>query len=348
MPPSLTARERVFRALDFRAPDVIPLRIFAAPGGLYEHGQKLVDLIRACGHDFGSFENLALPPKPGADDFDPDGRYHAFRTDDWGTRWEYRIYGVWGHPVGYALNDLSQLDSFRPPAPPPASGPAFDAARAQWAEWRRTWFHLEEVGSLFEKMHSLHPFDNVLCDVFQNTAEMNQLADRIQEYNRALVHRALALDADAVLIGDDWGTQQALFFPPEVWRRFFRPRYRELFAPVLAAGKRVFLHSCGQIGALLDDLRDVGITVVWPQMPLYKPADLARRCRALGVALELHPDRGELMQHGSPQRIRDYVLRLVDDVGAAQGGSWLYIEIDPGFPWPNVEALFNVAMELRR
>jgi hypothetical protein len=30
-----------------------------------------------------------------------------------------------------------------------------------------------------------------------------------------------------------------------------------------------------------------------------------------------------------------------------EGGSWLYIEVDPGFPYENVEALFQVAMEAR-
>ena len=56
---------------------------------------------------------------------------------------------------------------------------------------------------------------------------------------------------------------------------------------------------------------------------------------------------GELMQHGTPAQVRDYVLRLLDVFDTAHGGSWLYIEIDPGFPWENVEALFSVAMEVR-
>jgi hypothetical protein len=54
------------------------------------------------------------------------------------------------------------------------------------------------------------------------------------------------------------------------------------------------------------------------------------------------------MQRGSPGEVRDYVLRMLDDFRTADGGSWLYIEIDPGFPWPNVEALFKVAMEVRQ
>ena len=108
-------RNRIVRAIDFRSLDKVPLRIFAAPGGLYEHGQKLVDLIKVCGHDFGDFGDLSLPASPGPEDFDPDGRYHAIETDEWGTTWEYRTFGVWGHPIGWPLADLSKLDNYKAP-----------------------------------------------------------------------------------------------------------------------------------------------------------------------------------------------------------------------------------------
>jgi hypothetical protein len=54
------------------------------------------------------------------------------------------------------------------------------------------------------------------------------------------------------------------------------------------------------------------------------------------------------MQHGTPSAIRDYILRLVNTFGTREGGSWLYLEVDPGFPWRNVEALFETARELRQ
>jgi hypothetical protein len=98
----------------------------------------------------------------------------------------------------------------------------------------------------------------------------------------------------------------------------------------------------------MADLAEVGVRAIWPQLPLYDHRELARRCRDLGLAVQLHPDRGALMQHGNPARIRDYVLGLMDEFDTPHGGSWLYVEIDPGFPWVNVEALFRVAMEVRR
>jgi hypothetical protein len=197
-------------------------------------------------------------------------------------------------------------------------------------------------------LHSLRPFADALMDIADDLPEMNRAADIVLENMAAHVRRELALGADGIAVGDDFGTQEAPIFSPRVWRRFFKPRYEALFEPVRRAGKPIFFHSCGRIDAFLGDLREVGAGAIWPQLPVVDLPDLARRCRDLGLAVELHPDRGDLMQRGTPDQVRDYVLRLLDVFDTAHGGSWLYIEIDPGFPWANVEALFNVAMELRR
>jgi hypothetical protein len=102
------------------------------------------------------------------------------------------------------------------------------------------------------------------------------------------------------------------------------------------------------IQPILGDLREAGADAIWPQLPLYNHRDLAKCCRELGLAVQLHPDRGALMQHGTPQQVRTYLLRLVDEFNILSGGSWLYLEVDPGFPWPNVQTLFETAMELRQ
>jgi hypothetical protein len=334
-------------ALEFRAPDVLPLRIYAAPGGLYEHGQKLADLIRACGHDFGDLSGVRLPEPPPAEDFDPDGRYHAIRTDAWGVTWEYRIFGVWGHPISWPLDDWAKLATWRPPALPAWDGPEVDAARAGCAAQQERYYCLGGAGSLFEVLDAVRPFEDALIDIAADEPEMIRLADIVLENMRAHVQRGLALDVDGIAVGDDFGTQQAPIFSPETWRRFFKPRYKALFDPIRRAGKPVFFHSCGQIGPILHDLKDVGAGVIWPQLPVFDLPDLAKRCRDIGLAIELHPDRGDLMQLGTPAEVRDYVLRILDIFDTTHGGSWLYIEIDPGFPWANVEALFKVAMELR-
>ena len=339
-------RERVQAALEFRPVDVPPLQVHPSPAGLFEHGQKLVDLMRRCGHDFGPLDDVSVPSVP-PEDFDDDGRYHKIETDAWGTTWEYRIYGVWGHRKRYPLDDIAKLESYSMPPCPRLEGEELAQERQRAEEHQRRWYLVGGGVSLFETMQNLRPFDDVLVDVMLDTPGIGRLADRLVERSSIVIENALAAGVDAVSVGDDFGTQRAPLFPPEVWRRFFKPRYEALLEPVVRAGRKVLFHSCGAIGPLLEDLRDVGADAIWPQLPLFDLPDLAQRCRELGLAVQLHPDRGELMQRGSPQEVRERVLHLVETFECRVGGSWLYVEIDPGFPWPNVEALFETVMALR-
>lgn len=340
-------RERVLRAMDFQQPDIIPLQIYPAPSGLYEHGQKLADLIKACGHDFGDLSGLGLPEPPKPEDFDPDGSYHAFRIDEWGTKWEFRIYGIWGHPVEWPLNDLNNLKNYKAPSVPPYTETELKSAKLSAEKHKQNYFLMGGGGALFETLRWIRRFEYVLMDIEEDTPEINEIADIIMEYDIGHISRSLAIDVDAVSFGDDLGTQNALMVSPDTFRRFFKPRYKSLFEPIVKAGKHICFHSCGQITAILDDLREVGVDSIWPQLPLYDLKELKNRCRDLGISVQLHPDRGDLMQRSTSQQVRDYVHRLVDIFDTANGGSWLYLEIDPGFPYANVEALFETAMELR-
>ena len=341
-------RERIAAALRFDAPDKVPLRIFPAAGGLYEHGQKLVDLLCRCGHDFGDLTNLAPPSPPGPDAFDEDGSYREFKTDPWGTRWEYRIFGVWGHPVEWPLGDWAKLNGYRPPAPPRPEGEGFERQRRETLAARQHFFCRGGGGSLFEKMHSLRRFEDVLMDLAQDTPEINRLGDLLLEHSAGCVDYSLKLGVDAIGFGDDFGTETALLISPKTWHSFFRPRYDRLFEPVRAAGKPIFFHCCGSIAPILPALRELGVSVIWPQLTAFDLRELAATCWDLGLVVELHPDRGELMQRGTPDQVRRYVHDLLAIFRTHEGGSWLYIEIDPGFPWPNVEALIETAIELRQ
>lgn len=344
----MQARERIINSINFRSTDVVPLRIYAAAGGLYEHGEKLLELIKECGDDFGEFNDLTLPEPPPVEDFDADGSYHAIKTDDWGTTWEYRIFGIWGHPIAWPLENMADLDDYAIPTTPTMSDAEFEKAKIEAEIHKQKYFLLGGGGGIFEKMHSLRRFEDVLMDITLDTPEINKLADMIMEGVAVQVSHSLALDVDGVTFGDDFGTETSLLLSPDTWRTFFKPRYKALMEPVVRAGKKVFFHCCGQVSELLEEFREVGVDVIWPQLPVYDLPELSTRCRDLGLALELHPDRGEMMQNGTPEDVKNYVRNLVDTFDPLSGGSWLYIEIDPGFPWRNVEALFEIAMELRK
>lgn len=95
--------------------------------------------MRACGHDFDDQKELTLPVVP-KEDFDADGRYHRIAKDEWGTTWEYRTYGIWGHRINYPLADITCLANYHPPMIQKLQGKELTEAQSAAAAQKKTFF----------------------------------------------------------------------------------------------------------------------------------------------------------------------------------------------------------------
>lgn len=339
-------RDRLLAALQFRAPGVIPVEYHSSPAGFHEHGRRLRDLWLQYPDDFGPpgrFPTCQPPPEC----VDGDGRYFEIRRDEWGVTWKHLIFGASGVPVEQPLADWSALDTFEPPAPPSIAGLEFCRERARAGHHRRKYFLKSGWVSLFELMHALRRYEDVLMDIATDRPEIHHLADMLTEYHAACIGYLIARGVDAIQFGDDFGTQSELMLSPTLWRRFFKPRYAYLMELVRRAGKKVFFHSCGRIRRLFDDLTELRVDALWPQLGVYEERDLARFCRDAGIALALHPDRGSVMIESSPAQVRRYMEHLAEAFEADRGGAWFYLEVDHGFPFENVVAATEAIARLR-
>ena len=65
---------------------------------------------------------------------------------------------------------------------------------------------------------------------------------------------------------DDWGTQYDTFASPEVYRQMFKPYYQRFTSAIHQAAPHVktFLHSCGAVYDLIDDIVESGFDVLNP------------------------------------------------------------------------------------
>ncbi|MFR1358517.1 MAG: uroporphyrinogen decarboxylase family protein [Ruthenibacterium lactatiformans] len=171
----------------------------------------------------------------------------------------------------------------------------------------------------------------VLMDVYDNEREINRLADMLVEYELEELRLMCAAGVDAVQFGDDFGTARAMLFSPEVWRSFFKPRYRRLVQFAREQGKAVFFHSCGYAAPILEDLREIGVNAVWPQLTAYDMEELAARLRRLGLASR-YVDRANVMTHGTPADVTRPCMRQ-QGVDVMNGGAYFYVETDNGFRW---------------
>lgn len=154
--------------------------------------------------------------------------------------------------------------------------PGFDESR--WGEMRRRALELREStdraimcgfgGNLMEWSQFLRGFGQFLTDLAARPADAHRLLDALTERHLRTLDRFLDAVGDVIDIvqmGDDLGTQQGPQISPRMYREFFLPRHRQMYARVKERSElRVFLHSCGGLYELLPGLIEAGVEVLNP------------------------------------------------------------------------------------
>jgi uroporphyrinogen decarboxylase len=254
--------------------------------------------------------------------------------EDFGVVWNRTIDRDIGTPESYPLAERS-LANF--PFPDPrdprrfADLPAFIAAHP-------TRFRFMNIGfSLFERAWSLRSMPELLVDMLEAPAWVDELFDAILAYNLVLIDELLKYDIHGILFGDDWGQQRGLLFSPALWRRFVKPRLAQMIAAVKRAGKVAMVHSCGKVQGLFPDLVEIGLDVFNPFQP--DVMDVYEIKRRYGDRLAFYGGMSvqTLLPHGTPQQIRDEARRLMDQVG--RGGGFI---IGPSHHMPGDIPLENM------
>jgi uroporphyrinogen decarboxylase len=255
--------------------------------------------------------------------------------EDFGVVWNRTIDKDIGTPEVYPLARRS-LEGFSFPDPRDprrfAELPGFIAAHP-------TRFRFVNIGfSLFERAWSLRSMPELMVDMLEAPAWVDELFDAILAYNMALIDELLKYDIHGMLFGDDWGQQRGLLFGPKLWRRFIKPRLAQMIAAVKRAGKVAMAHSCGKVQQLFPDLIEIGLDVFNPFQP--DVMDVYEIKRQYGDRLAFYGGVSVqgLLPHGTPQQIRDEVRRLMGQVG--RGGGFI---IGPSHHMPGDIPVENMA-----
>ena len=332
-------------AFEFNDSDRMPAFYHPSPAGLYTHGRKLLDLFNRYPPDNAiTFDSMPHPPKGTVD---PNGDYHELSTDEWGTTWEYLIFGVTGHPKKYPFADWQAAADYQFPPLPNVAAPGFAEKKKQIEQQNRDFLVWEGCVSLFERLHALRPIDDVLVDLFTGDEHLMAFLDRLADYWLQAIDYYLELGTDVIQFGDDWGTQTGQMVSTELFRDLFKPHYKRLFDRIRQSDVRIFFHSCGDLGGIFDELLDLGIDGFWPQITLYDEQTFPDKCKAHKVTIHIHPDRQQLVPRATPAeidaRIRNYARRY-HHLG---GGGIFYVEIENDAPFENVKTLIEAVDRYR-
>jgi uroporphyrinogen-III decarboxylase len=204
-------------------------------------------------------------------------------------------------------------------------------------------------GFMYLRLGDLRGFEELMLDFAEEPPELQMLIDVVLEYNLRQVRLKLeAVDAPGQVLyfGDDLGMQHSLPISPAAWRKYLKPCYARIFAPVKAAGHYVYMHSDGHIFEIIPDLVECGVDVINPQVGANGLENLARVCRDK-VCVDLDLDR-QKFPFWTAAEIDAHVRAAVETLGKPEGGLWLKAEIGDDVPLTNIEAIFSALEKYSR
>ena len=198
----------------------------------------------------------------------------------------------------------------------------------------------------FQDACSAFGMENALLTMMIAPEMFRAVIDRITDfYIRCgeIFYEATKGYLDAVLIGNDFGSQNGLLVSPEELREYVFPGTKRLVDQAKSYGLKVVHHSCGAIHPIVEDLFDLGIDVIHPiqakardmQAEKLKADFAGKGCFFGGV------DAQHLLVNGTPEEVEADVKRLKEIFPTGLILSPSHEAILPDINPANIEALFK-------
>lgn len=172
-------------------------------------------------------------------------------------------------------------------------------------------------GGVYEHLSHLMSYEGLCFALADDPKLVAAVADRVGGLLEEFYRHLLGLERlVAVFQGDDMGFKTQTLVPPDALRRHALPWHKRYAAMAHAKGLPYFLHSCGNIRSILEDLvEDVGIDgkhsfedVIMPVGKFQE--QWGSRIAVLG-GLDLN-----VLSGASPEEVRRATGRLMDECGS--------------------------------
>jgi len=335
----MTSRQRVRAALEFSRPDRIPYDLWALPLAEITHGKDAVAALRAkwpsdivqC--TVGRAAAKRVQGSPTAV-----GTY----IDEWGCVFENLQEGVIGEVKHPLLDDYSKLSDLRPPEELLAIDIAVVNEYCRSTDkyvfasgWLRPW----------ERMQFLRGSENLYMDIAEDSPDLHAFLNIVDGYFVKQIEAWSKTNVDAVVLMDDWGAQRGLLISPTDWRRLFKPRYARYCQIARDAGKKIFMHSDGDIQSIYPDLIEIGVNAINSQLFCMDIERLGRECKGK-ITFWGELDRQHILPFGSPAQVRAGVQRVFDNLYSPNGGIIAQCEIGGPGTVPNADLMFQTWQDL--
>lgn len=337
----MTKKERVKTAMSLQETDIVPYQmdcLSAAEKKLRGYfGEK--DLGEVIGNHIAMFEPSF---------------YSIFKVEDLGPRkfrdafgatWELKPGEDIGTVIDYPLKEAT-LKGYD--FPDPNKIMELDEIPA-FIERNSHKFVVGAIGfSLYERAWIMRGIEPILMDFVENPPFVEELFDRIVEFNLVITRRLCQFPIDAFHYGDDWGQQHGLIISPALWRKIFKKRLTTLYDVVHNAGLPVSIHSCGDITEIIPDLIEIGVNMITPLQAEALDFNFLKKEYGKDLTFWGGVSTQRTLPYGTPDDVRAEMRERIRVLG--EGGGYILApshELQGDIPLENMLAFVDEAQHQR-
>jgi len=199
--------------------------------------------------------------------------------------------------------------------------------------------HFQDVCSAFGMEHALTTM-YLNPDMFR--AVIDQITDFYLKANEIFYETTKGF-LDAVLIGNDFGSQTGLMVDPDSLREYVFPGTKKLIDQAKSYELTVMHHSCGSIFPIIEDLADLGADIIHPIQALAGEMDAPNLKKHFDgkVAFCGGVDAQNLLVNGKPEDVAKKVAGLKELFPTGLILSPSHEAVLPDIPPANIMAMFN-------
>jgi len=153
--------------------------------------------------------------------------------DEWGAIWKSNDIGGVGTVVEspFKIDDIATFETPNPFAEG-RFGPLIEMVPV--AGFENKYLILDYAAPLFERMHFLLGFENLMMLLVTEGKKIKLLADKLTNFMAGLIENAYKSTkgkVDGIYLQDDLGTQQGLLMSPSIFKEIFKPGYKKYLKP---------------------------------------------------------------------------------------------------------------------
>jgi len=330
----MNSRERVKACLNFKKPDRVPRDLWLLPYLILFEKDKYNEVIKEYPVDF---ETSQL--SPGSNDeavrrVSKKGSY----TDEWGSVWFVGEPGIIGEVRKPVLDNWQNLKKFKPP---------FHLIKERKISYINKYceksdkFILSDVTARpFERLQFLRGTQNLFMDIASDKSEFYKLLDIVHKFYLEDIKSWIKTDVDGIVFMDDWGAQKTLLIDPKIWRKIFKPLYKEYCDLIHSAKKFAFFHSDGNTEEIFGDFVEIGIDAINSQLFTMNIEELGKKYKGK-ITFWGELDRQHILPFGTIEEVESAVKRVKSALYSDKGGVIAQLEWGKNNPMQNIKATFK-------